>query len=124
MEEREIHIGKSWYYLGEGDMIHAIMVGEVDEKTAHRHSEAGLKILSMIEGPVNVLIDINKQGKLSPEARRAFKELAENEKAGKVAIFGLHPVARVLASFFMGTTKKRDIRFFKTKEEALAWLKE
>jgi len=29
----------------------------------------------------------------------------------------------VLASFLIGNTKKKDIAFFKTKEEALAWLK-
>jgi len=29
-----------------------------------------------------------------------------------------------MASFFMGASKKKDMRFFKTKEEALAWLKE
>jgi hypothetical protein len=30
----------------------------------------------------------------------------------------------VLASFVMGVTKKEEVYFFKTKEEALAWLKE
>ena len=34
----------------------------------------------------------------------------------------MHPVARVLASFVMTITKKNEIDFFKTKEEALAWL--
>ena len=50
--------------------------------------------------------------------------MLENEKIGKVALFGLHPVARVIAAFIMGITRKKDMRFFKSKEEALAWLKE
>ena len=48
----------------------------------------------------------------------------EDEKLVKIAIFGLNPVARVIASFIMGVAKKKDQRFFKTKEEALAWLKQ
>jgi len=50
--------------------------------------------------------------------------VSEYEKTGKVAVFGLHPVARVIASFVMGVSKNKDMRFFKAKEEALAWLKE
>ena len=52
------------------------------------------------------------------------QEAFEDEKIGKVALFGLHPVARVIASFVMGVTKKEDMRFFRTKEEALAWIKD
>jgi hypothetical protein len=53
-----------------------------------------------------------------------WKEIIENERTDRIAIFGLHPVARVIASFIMGVTKKKEMRFFKTKEEALRWLKE
>jgi len=50
--------------------------------------------------------------------------MLEHERTGKVALFGLNPVARVIASFVMGVTRKKDMRFFKTREEALAWLRE
>ncbi|MBE3122383.1 MAG: STAS/SEC14 domain-containing protein [Thermoplasmata archaeon] len=80
--------------------------------------------MNMVKGKVNILVDLNQFGKASPESRKIFKEISEYEKTGKVAIFGTHPVARVLASFVMGITKKKDMRFFKTKEEAYAWLKE
>ena len=123
-KEREIRIEESRYYLGKDNVVYVTIIGEVDKKIANRYREAGAKMINMIEGTANVLVDINKAGKLSPEARGVFKELTENENARKIAIFGLHPVARVIASFFMGTTKKKDMRFFKTKEEALAWLKE
>jgi len=71
-----------------------------------------------------MLLDINKAGQVSSGARKIGKETFEDEKVGKVAFVGLHPVARVIASFVMGVTRKKDMRFFKTKEEALAWLKE
>ena len=73
---------------------------------------------------MNVLVDLNKAGKPTSEARKIGKERLEEEGVGKVALFGLHPVARVLASFVMGVSKKEDMKFFKTKEEAIAWFKE
>ena len=47
-----------------------------------------------------------------------------NEKFGKIAHWGINPVAKILASFVMGLSKKTEMRFFTSKEEALAWLKE
>jgi hypothetical protein len=61
---------------------------------------------------------------VSAKARRFGKTGFEKEETGKVALIGMHPVARVLASFVIGMTRKEDLRFFKTEEEALAWLKE
>ena len=123
-KDREIWVGKNRLYLGEDNIVYVTNVGEVDEKMAIACGEAFLKLINMVEGKVNALGDLNKAGKQSPEARKIWKELSENKKFGKIAIIGMHPVARVLASFVIGTTKKKDMRFFKTKEEALAWLKE
>lgn len=63
-------------------------------------------------------------GKEASEARKIFKEISENNKVEKISMIGLHPVARVLASFIMGISRNKNMRIFKTKEEALAWLKE
>jgi len=123
-KDRKIWIGENWAYLGEDNITYFVLVGEHDENIAIACGEAFLKLINMVEGKVNALGDLNKAGKQSPEARKIWKELSENKKFGKIAIFGMHPVARVLASFVIGTTKKKDMRFFKTKEEALAWLKE
>jgi len=124
-KDREIWVEGSRLYLGE-DNIHYITPfdGYMDGKRAIAASRASLKLMNMVQGKVNVLIDLNKAGKQSPEARKIWKEWNENEKTRKVAYIGLHPVAQVLASFVMGVTRKKDLRFFKTKEEALAWLKE
>jgi hypothetical protein len=123
-KEREVRIGESRLYLGEDNIGHVILIGEVDEKAANRYMDAALKMMNMAEGAVNFLVDVNKTGKLSTEARGVFKEMSEHEKTGKVAVFGMHPVAKVLASFVMGVSKNKDMRIFKTEEEALAWLKE
>ena len=123
-KEREIWVGKNRLYLGEDNIQYLTISGEIDEEIEIRINEASLKLVNMVEGKVNTLIDLNKAGKTSAGARKRQKEISEHEKVGKIALFGLHPVARVIAAFVIGRSKKKDMRFFNTKEEALAWLKE
>ena len=124
VSEREIWIGEHRLYLGEDNILYVTSVGEIDDEIAVGFKEAILKLGNMVEGKMNVINDLNKGGKTSPGARKLFKGLSEYQKLGKVALWGLHPVARVLGAFAMGISKKKDFRFFKTKEEALAWLKQ
>lgn len=124
VSEREIWVGKNRLYLGEDNIIYETLVGEVDERMVIAMNDATNKLTDTVKGKVNVLVDLSRTGKSTPGARKQARERLEVEGIGKVALFGLHPVARVLASFFMGVTRKEDMRFFKTREEALAWLKE
>ena len=123
-EDKEFTIGRSRVYLGDDDIIHGIFEGDVNAETATKIGESILKLSKHVEGKVNILNDINKTGNPSTEARKILQKYIIHEKIGKVAIFGMHPVARIIASFFIGVTKKKDIQFFKTKEEAVKWLKE
>ncbi|TET61679.1 hypothetical protein E3J48_05395 [Candidatus Aerophobetes bacterium] len=123
-KDREVQVGENRFYLGEDNIVYFTLVGEHDEKRAIACKDAFLKLVNMVEGKANVLGDLNAAGKQSPEARTIWKELNEHEKIGKIALIGFHPVARVIASFVMGISKKKDMRLFKTKEKALAWLKE
>ncbi len=125
VSEREAWVGEHRFYLGEDNINYITPFGGyMDEKQAIEASQAALRLMNMVQGKVNCLIDLNKAGQQSSGARKIWKEWSENEKTGKVALFGLHPVARVIASFVMGVTRKGDIRFFKIREEALAWLKQ
>ena len=121
---REIWVGENRLYFGENDIINGTYIGDIDVKMANELREANLKLMNLVEGKVKILNDMNRIGKPSFEARKIFQEFTLHEKIEKVAFFGLHPVARVIASFFIGRSKKKDMRFFETKEEALAWLKE
>ena len=123
-KDGEIRIGENRLYLDEDNIIRITIVGELDEETQIGINEVGYKLMNTLEGRVYALIDLNKAGRVSPGARKRQVEISEHEKTAKVALFGLHPVARVVASFFMGISQKKDMRFFRTREEALAWLKE
>lgn len=122
--EREIMAGKNRFYLGEDNILYETIVGDIDDETVTAAKEATYKLMDRVEGKLHILIDINKAGKPSKKARNIFKEFMDHEKWGKVAMYGLHPAARMIASFGMGMSRKKDMRFFKTKEEALKWLKE
>ena len=122
-DEREIWIGKNRLFLSKGNILVYTLNGEINKEIVIAMNEAALELADLVEGRVNVFVDLNNAGKSSPEARKIGSEYLSNEKYGKIAYFGLHPVARVLTSFFMGISKKKDMRYFKTKEEALAWLK-
>ncbi len=124
IKDREIYIGENRMYLDEDNIFNVIIVGEIDGKTANAMKYAGLRLKSMYRGKAKALVDLNRAGKHTPEARKIWKESSELEIADKIAYFGLHPVAKVLASFVMGVSSKKDMKFFKTRKEALAWLKE
>ncbi|OGS20674.1 MAG: hypothetical protein A3J83_05110 [Elusimicrobia bacterium RIFOXYA2_FULL_40_6] len=124
ISEREYVIGVNRIYLNEDNIVCVSNLGEENEKSAIAMKEAYFKLANIVEGKTNVLIDLTNAGKSSPEARNIWKELTENEKTGKIALFGLHPVARVLATFVITISKNKSMCFFNTKEEALSWLKE
>lgn len=123
-KEREIGVGENKIYLREDNIISLDIVGEIDEDTAKEICAASLKFMNMLEGKVPTLVNNNKAGKQTVQARNIFREFVKHDRYGKCAIFGAHPVARIIASFFIGVAGIKDNRFFKSKEEALAWLKE
>jgi anti-anti-sigma regulatory factor len=124
VSEREIWVGESRFYLGEDKVLYETIVGDIDETKALELKEAVLKVMNRVDGKLDILIDLNKARNQSSKARKMGKEMFELKQNGKIALFGMHPVSRVIASFVIGITKKEDVRFFKTRQEALAWLKE
>ena len=123
-KDREIWVGENRFYLGEDNILYTTVVGDTDEGMAIAYREASNKLSNMVKGKVHSLIDINRAGRQTSEARKIGQERFEDEKTGKVALIGMHPVARVLGTFVIGMSRKKDFRFFNSKEEALAWLRE
>ena len=123
-EDREIWIDESRFYLGEDNIIYAEESMRTDGEIALAEKDAILKLANLSEGKVDLVVDLNEAGTPTAEARKIYQSLIENEKIDKVAMFGLHPVARVMTSFLIGVTQKKDVRFFKTKKEAIVWFNE
>lgn len=124
IDDREIWVNECKLRLGEDNIIYNKAAKNPDEELALAINEAILQLANRVEGKVGMLIDITNTGRPSAKARKIFSSLEDHDKIRKHAFFGAHPVARILASFFMTANKKKNLAFFETKEEAMAWLKE
>jgi hypothetical protein len=124
VSETEIWVGDNKTSLINENTIYVITCGEQTTEIAIAQTEVNQKFSLMINGGINFLIDLNKCGKNSSEARLLWKQIPAQENTKKIALFGLHPVAKLIASFVMGMSKSNKERFFSTKEQALAWLLE
>lgn len=122
MSENLRMVGESKVSVIHHNIIYVNAIGEQTYELALEHKEVIFKFSEAIQGQINLLIDLNQCGKNSSEARLIWKELSEHKNTHRVAIFGLHPVARVSASFVMGITNKNNQKFFSTKEQSIAWL--
>ncbi len=119
----EYRIGENKTSLLEGNIIYVESNGEQNLQVAQQHIIGIRRMKEFIQGKVSYLINLNNCGKNSPEARKIWRNFSEEKDTHKVAMYGIHPVAMVIASFVTNITKKNEMRFFKTKEEALAWIK-
>jgi hypothetical protein len=122
ISETEFMVGNNRTSIIEGNIIYVIVNGEQTTELAILQKEVNLKLANLINGQISYLIDLNKAGKNSPDARNIWIEISNLEITKKVANFGIHPVARVLAAFVVRVSGKQNVRFFKTEEEALTWL--
>jgi len=121
-KNNEIWTGENRFHLGEDGIMYVELVGEYDLQETLALKNAFLKLLRLAEGKVNILVDNSSSKKPSKEGRKVLAEMIEDKQCGKIAVLGLNPVSRLIASFVLGNSKNTHI--FKTKEEALVWLKE
>ncbi len=125
INERELKVGKVRLFLSNDDIFYHISSGDLDEEHAASCCEQTLELLRFHEKEdAPFLIDLNKGGKTSYRARKILKEFTEKNVHGKLGLYGMHPVARILASFFQSMARKDNVRFFKTEADALEWIKE
>ena len=125
VSEKEYLVGETKAMLLDDHIIKIEIVGPQPTEVAYAVYNATRQLEKLVQGKVSYLIDLNRAGKNSPEASRLWRRAAEEDKIHKVAQFGLHPVAKVLASFVNNlNSANHNIRFFSTMEEGLEWIKE
>jgi hypothetical protein len=123
-QEMEVRLGKSRLRFGEDKILYATVVGEYTTEIAkltydffelHKNE-------NMVDGKVKLFIDLTNARRASAEAKEFMHRLSQD--IGKIALIGFNPVAKVIAGFFMGNSKKKNINFFNSQEDAVEWLKE
>ncbi|MBN1791175.1 MAG: hypothetical protein JW830_11800 [Bacteroidales bacterium] len=123
--EREYLVGETRAMLLDDHIIKIEIIGPQPTEDAYALYNATRKLEKLVNGKVSYLIDLNRAGKNSSEASRLWKRATEEKNVYKVAQFGLHPVAKVLASFVNSlNSNNHNIRFFSSMEEGLQWIQE
>ncbi len=122
--EKEIFVGNNRFYLGEDNKLYVTVEGEFDEKLATEMEGAYFNLLNINGRRTDILVDNTKTGKPSQKAKTIFKKMIEHEFTGKVSIYGLNLVSRMLAAFIIGLSNNKNMHFSKRKEDAINWLKE
>ncbi|MDD2891320.1 MAG: hypothetical protein PHE49_11895 [bacterium] len=120
----EIRLGKSILHFGEDKIFYATIVGEYTTemaKSTYDFFELH-KTEMMVDGKVKMFINLTNARKPSTEAKELMRLLSKD--IGKIALIGFNPVAKVIAAFFMGNSRKKDINFFNTQGDAIVWLNE
>lgn len=105
----------------EDGMIVYRLTTSVDDTEAKRLDELGRVFLDRNEAD-HILIDIQKSSDFSSAARKRWVNFLQHPRIVKVAIFGGNIFIRTLATFVIGASKKKNIKFFETEEEARKWL--
>lgn len=123
VSEREYFVHNNHFTFIDDNIIHVTPKGDINKATAGGILKLFTKLIEMIDGDVYIIIDLNAAGKPSPVAREVGRKVFENAKVNKIAFWGVHPVARIIALFMVGISQKENIRFFNTREKALEWLR-
>jgi hypothetical protein len=114
-------VEKNIFYFDD-NILFILTEGDCDKKTALKVNDLMMKIFES-RNNLPILVDMNKAGKSTPEARKIWKELMNNDHTSKIAFVGIHMVARVIAEFLMLFSGNKKSRFFHNQEGALEWLK-
>ncbi|MBD3285313.1 hypothetical protein GF338_03150 [candidate division WOR-3 bacterium] len=104
--------------FSQNESLNADDIREVTPQIEKLARDTGLK---------HIIIDLSKgaTATLDKGARQALKEFAMPDMFDKIAIFGANPAMKMIAKvIFTITRSSESTNFFKTEDDALAWLKE
>lgn len=121
--EREYQIGEARFLYGADGICRMKLHGPGEAAMVNSILANDREVKEDTGTTWHYLVDFDKAGRPSPEAGKVWRKITHDRLTGKVAVFGTHPVARVLGAFFIGLSRQKHMRFFKSEEEALEWLR-
>ncbi len=123
ISDREFWAAEHHYLIGDDNIFYVTLNGDADDEMGIEIDRMINRMVEDVDGEIDLLIDLNRAGKTSSRSRKLFKAFSETGKCRKVALFGMHPVSMVIASFVMGISRNKNMTFFKTREDAMEWLR-
>lgn len=118
--KEKYQVGENIFYF-EKDILCVYGIGDCDEKLALEVRELMMHIFKT-RSNLRILVDMNKAGKSSIEARKIWKGLMNDEHIVRISFVGIHMVARVIAEFLIFFSENKRSRFFSNREDAMNWL--
>jgi len=74
--------------------------------------------------PVNLLIDGERGGSISSKSRQHIAKFMKSSRVAKVSAFNVPALQRTILTFLaMASGKRNKVRIWKTREEAVTWLR-
>ena len=122
ISEKEIWVEKCKVELGDDGIFYQSLAGDIDEEIVAALQKAFLKLINLVNGDIIAFVDLSESGMQYSKARKKAIAGFEQMKIKKIALYGVHPVAKVIANFFMSAANNDKVRMFNSKEKALEWL--
>ena len=118
-------MGNTISQIEEGILL-STFTGDIDLDSVNEFVNNVKPYLNGATPIIHFVVDAKNEGRWSVQARQQFTEIFDNQQPyGKVGIINAGRITRVVATFLMIATDRRDlVRFFNTQSDAIAWLKE
>lgn len=118
--------------LHQGNILQFELTGSVDSVEDNvlqaKMIQADVKKFIDQLGTVNALIDLTPTGQNAnyptPAAKKIYQEILENDKIEKIAFVIKNLLISSILRFIIGSKKMNVQKIFKSKAEALDWLKD
>lgn len=115
-------------YDSENDALYVKILGVLETEDLN---EVIAQYQRILEGKPHrhILVDMTESSQfdasvMTRQLRNTYRDLMKLMKTDKTAIFGASPGLRMAAKIASAIIGKSDVtKFFKTKDEAIAWLK-
>ena len=116
-------------WLDEDGILRFKLGNMMNEETLKMLNTKFIEFGTKASGKIKVIIDLSKITykstiNLRKNAIRILKDTLKDPGYDKVAFFGGNMLSRTVVSFIITASTFKNIKIFKTEEDALKWLKE
>lgn len=117
---------KNNFFLNDDGIIEITTTGDRTSTSIQESAERVFALAADIRQsgrPVLILNDISRMGKLPPEGHKTFADITRAADYDRFALVGVDNVSRLAANLIAQSIGKTDkLKYFASREEALAWL--
>ena len=124
LEDKEFKV-----QLGDDGIVRVKVGRAIDEETAETLAKDFLRTVKKLPTKAKILIDLNLRPHVTTSLFRRkcvelIKDTFKDQEFEKMALWGGGVLQKTAISFVVTAAGLKNIKYFKTEEEAIKWLKE